>query len=140
MHFTLFYCAAVRACVPKSATITVAICICSNDALDSDVLMLFGGSNPGPNVLSAADAENGGLGYRKAAEPFDRKPFVVALAATWDKIKVNKTGTDLKPGRSPVKVTLEQAAFTSFKVNNVVAIEPCSGVRFHMGCQLLWND
>lgn len=88
------------------------------------------------NTLSlpfAADTENDGKGYRKAAEPFDRKPFVVALAATWDKQKLNKAGTDLKPNKSPVKVTIEQVAFTSFKVTVCLLLSSRTGAM-GVGC------
>ena len=41
---------------------------------------------------------------------------MLALAAQWDKTKLNKTQTSLALAMSPIKVTIEQAAVTTYKV------------------------
>ena len=66
-----------------------------------------------PNIVCA---KSNGKGFRSVAEPLDYKGIMLALAAQWDKTKLIKTQTSLAPAMSPIKVTIEQAAVTTYKV------------------------
>lgn len=79
-----------------------------------------------PCLLSSAEGEKA---YRAAAEPFDRKAFKVSLAATWDTKKLTKAGNDLLANKGPVKVTIEQAAFNSFKVRSFYSATRCHATQ-----------